>query len=140
MIDLSVSEAQLFRILVEFFGEDRVVLRMRVIAVCGGELPADLEDQGIDLDAWAKSNRCLFTIVDHNDEPRMVIEFFAGYARSVDPIEVEHQRYLGPILKAAGVNYITISDEEFSEILDPRGTLDIYSLLKAKVESVGISV
>lgn len=140
MIDLSHNEAMLFRILSEFFGREHVVLQMRVIAVCGGELPSGVVIQGVDLLEWAKANKCLFTIVDANDEPKMVIEFFAGFEEAVDPVEVEHQRFLQPLLKAAGVSYVTISEDEFSEIVDPGGTLDFYSLLKAKVEGEGISV
>lgn len=107
-------------------------MRMSVMAVCGGELPKKLGDLGVDLGRWAKQNTCLLTIVDFDDNPRMVIEFFSGFEDSVDLNEVEHQRFLRPILQAAGISYVTISNAEFAEILDPSGKLDFYQLLKAK--------
>lgn len=132
MIDLNLAEAQLFRMLVEFFGRDHVVPQMRVMAVCGGELPASLESKGSSLEAWARSNSCLFTIVDKEDTPRLVVEFAAGFEDSIDVVEVEHRRFLRPILDAAGIHYVTISPLEFSEMTDPSGQLDLVSLLKAK--------
>ena len=133
MIDLSLSEAKLFRILGAFFGKERVVPRMSVMAVCGGELPPAVNALGIDAVKWARSNNCLFTIIDHDDNPRMVMEFFSGYQSGIDVTELEHQRYLGPILKAVGIPYVTITNNEFEEILDPQGNLDFVSLLKDKV-------
>lgn len=133
MLDFTLAEAQLFRLLAGFFGKERVVPRMSVLAACGGELPAELPQLGIDSGQWARSNTCLFTIVDEDDNPKLVVEFFSGFADSVDVTEVEHQRYLMPILEAAGVLYITFSDDEFAEITDPRSSLDFFSLLQAKV-------
>jgi hypothetical protein len=133
MAHMDLREAQLFRILSSFFGRDRVVFRMSALAVCGGQLPPGVEFGEFDLAGWARLNPCLFTIVDGDDNPFMVIEFFSGFEVSIDVAEVEHQRYLRPLLAAAGIRYITMSDDEFSDILDPDGGLDILSFLKAKV-------
>ena len=137
MIALNLPEAQLFRLAGAFFGKDRIVMRMSVLAVCGGTLPAQLGDLGLNAEQWAKQNTCLLTVVDHDDNPRMVIEFFSGFEKCVDLKEAEHQRYLRPILQAAGVTYLTISDVEFDEILNPSGKLDFFHLLRAKFLEYG---
>lgn len=140
MIDLSPEEAILMRLLAGFFGQDRVILRMSVLAVCGGELPANIVAildgrgaGGLKVDQWAAENKCLFTIVDDDDNPRMVVEFFSGYQQAIDVVEFEHQTYLAPILEAAGIKYVTMTNHEFSEIVDPQASLDFFSFLNAKV-------
>ncbi|MCO6431541.1 MAG: hypothetical protein J5J00_11830 [Deltaproteobacteria bacterium] len=89
---------------------------------------------------WAKENKCLFTIVNGSGDPRMVIEFFSGFGESVTVSDVEHQHYLRPILRAAGITYCTISIEEFAEITDPGSSLDFFSFLKAKCEALGMTL
>lgn len=144
MIALDHSEAILFRMLTSFFGRDHVVPSMSVMTVCGGSLSNDLRLDGMglslsDLSLWAKQNKCLFTIVDHDDNPRMVVEFFSGFEDSVSNSDVEHQRYLRPVLAHHGVTYVTISNDEFGELLDPDGSLDLCSLLKSKFEPQAVS-
>ena len=132
MIDLSLAEAKLFRLLASFFGKDQVLPHMSVMAVCGGSLPKEVVFDQIDLRAWAKKNTCLFTIVDSQDDPKLVIEFFSGFEEAIDVREAEHQRYLRPILQAAGIGYVTMSNAEFDDMLDPGSSLDLVSFLKAK--------
>jgi hypothetical protein len=141
MVNLSLREAQLFRMLTQFFGHDRVVLKMSVLAVCGGELPRTLPEalieelprgKLVDLASWAKRTRCLFTIVDQDDSPRLVVDFFSGFEDSVDAQEEENQRMLGPLLSKCQIPYVTISDSEFGDLLDPTSSLDFCTLLEAK--------
>lgn len=138
MVDFTLVEAQLYRLLAGFFGRDQVIPRMTVLAVCGGELPVNGHELPTGAAEWAKTNRCLFTIVDHDDEPRLVVEFFSGLHDSIDIDEEEHQRILAPILKAAKITYITLSNDEFSELLDPESSSDMYAFLKAKLENIGL--
>lgn len=133
MVTFELHEAQLFNMLSSFFGRDRVVPHMSVLSVCGGEIPEIGKSLTKDVHSWARLNKCLFTIVDANDTPKMVVEFFSGFEDSVDPIEESHQRFLPVLLGAAGVRYVTFSAHEFSEVLNPNGTLDFFSLLEAKV-------
>ncbi len=133
MVTFELHEAQLFNMLSSFFGRDRVVPHMSVLSVCGGELPEAAQALKNDLQTWARSNKCLFTIVDADDTPKMVVEFFSGFAQAVDPVEESHQRYLPVLLRAAGVRYVTISNNEFSEVLNPNGNMDFLTLLGAKV-------
>lgn len=134
MVFIELHEAQLFNMLASFFGRERVIPQMSVLSVCGGSLPESAQKLSSGITSWARSNKCLFTIIDDEDTPKLVVEFFSGFEHSIDPVEEEHQRLLTTILPAAGIRYITISHGEFSELLDPRGNLDFFSLLEAKVE------
>lgn len=138
---MSLREAQLFRILSGFFGRDQVIPKMSVMAVCGGELPDPLPESlvaqlprgsAFNLERWARSNTCLFTIVDQEDSPKLVVEFFSGFERGIDATEEEHQRLLGPLLSRRQIPYVTISDQEIGDLLDPAGSLDFCTFLEAK--------
>jgi hypothetical protein len=135
---------------------------MSILAVCGGDLPAALDTSafvdatGIDarsrgaaaenggdahhraVAAWAKANKCLFTVVDDNDNPKVVFEFFSGFDNVVDLAELEKQRHLAPVLKAAGISFIPITPDEFSAILDPENELDFVAFLEHKAHDMGL--
>ena len=141
MVNLSLREAQLFRMLTRFFGQDQVIIRMSALAVCGGELPDPLppailsqipRGKSLNMASWAKKTTCLFTIVDQNDQPCMVVEFFSGFDGSIDASEEEHQRLLAPLLSNRHIPYVTISDREFGDLIDPMGNLDFCTFLEAK--------
>ena len=144
MLDLTQNEARLFRLLVDFFGKDSVLHNMSVMAVCGGTVPAALftnpthtqiiGNKEFDIREWSRLNKCLFTIVDPADNPKLVVEFFSGFDTFISNAEVEHQRYLRPILQSAGIRYVTLSDLEFSEILDPSSSFDFRAFLEAKLQ------
>lgn len=142
-MDLRLNEAQLLRHLMSFFGAERVVVNMSVLAVCGGELPAAISNRMPQLGNWAKRNHCLFTIVNSEDEPRMVVEFRSDHDGAIDALETEHQAYLSPILHEAKIRYITFSQDEFVEVLQPDGRYDFFTLLRSKVgvplEGEGVS-
>ena len=112
MNTMDLREAQLFRMLTDLFGKDQVIFGMSAMAVSGGSLQVDPSDYSIDIEKWARANKCLFTVVDQKDLPKLVVEFFAGYSKSVDVREVEHEQYLRPILEAAEIRYVTITNEE----------------------------
>lgn len=140
MINFSHEEAILFRVLADFFGKERVIPKMSVMAVCGGKLPQltpstaqYVKQSGAEFEKWAQSNKCLFTIVDASDNPCLVIEFFSGFSESVDVVEVEHQTYLPSVLKAAGVKYVTMTNAEFSDMVNPGESFDFFAFLKEKV-------
>lgn len=132
---LEHTEAQFFRILTSFFGSERVIPSMSVLAVCCGELPVLTCSHVIDLPSWAKSTKCLFTVVDQEDTPKVVFEFFNGFERYVDVQDIERQQLLRPLLESKGISYITIRNDELDEILDPQSNLDFYHWLKDKVDA-----
>jgi len=133
MLNLSLSEAQLFRLLTRVFGSERVIPRMSVLAVCGGTLPGAVEHHRGDMLDWAKKTTCLFTVVDEDNLPQMVVEFCSGFDRDVDVLELEHHQYVRPILDAGRVLYIAIHPEEFHSVLDPASGESFDVLIRAKV-------
>lgn len=139
MLDLSLEEAQLMRLLSSFFGRERVIHRVSVLSVCGGKLSADLEYARLgvsaaELEAWARRNSCLFTIVDDDAKPCLVVEFKRERRDFIDVEEVEHSRFLGPILASQRIHYVTMSPAEFCEMMDPDAGLDMFSFLRDKIE------
>lgn len=128
---LSLREAQLYRMLCEVFGKELVVPLMSVQAVCGGSVPRASSNQT--LSAWARKNKCLFTVVDADDQPKLVIEFFEGFEHSVDPHEEEHQRLLKPLLEELDIAYVTISNAEFSDLLTKPEEHGFCEFMEAKV-------
>jgi hypothetical protein len=137
MISLELHEAQLFRVLTSFFGVEQVIPHMSVMAICGGVLPETIPSIILDrfkgdIVSWAKKSKCLFTVVDNNDSPKLVVEFFCGFEKSIDNRDIDAQTNIKPILELKGVQYITISIAEFNEILDPEGNMDFYQWLNDK--------
>ena len=127
---MSLDEAQLFRLLVGFFGKERVLFSMSVRAVCGGDLSALPEALDSETRQWAERNRCLFTVVDDDDDPKMVVEFEPDFSAYIEVEQLERKSRLPALLKANGVQYLTITGKEMGEILDPNGTMNLVDLLK----------
>lgn len=132
MSEMSLSEAQLFRMLVGLFGRERVVWNMSVRAVCGGGYPVDGDDSAAAIAEWAEVSACLFTVVDFDDVPKMVVEFAPDFSLYVDVKEVDRHQRLPQLLDARGVRYISITQAEFSDMTDSKSSLDLVSFLKDK--------
>ena len=130
---MNLSEAQLFRLMVGFFGEERVIWSMSVRAVCGGAIPELPEDTEVDLKDWAIKNKCLFTVVDDDGIARMVVELEPDLKEVIDLSKLLHKRVLPPILNAAGIKYVSMRLEELTEMMSPDGNLDFYHFLEDKV-------
>lgn len=126
MIEMSLGEAQLFRMLRSFFGEERVLWNMSVRTVCAG----GTGDDGAALESNVHLGACLFTIVDDADIPKMVIELAPDFTSVVDTYLLERQEVLPKLLRAHGIKYVVFSKEEFRDILDPDGTLALVDVLK----------
>lgn len=136
MNEFNLEEAQLFRILVSFFGPDRVVPRMSVMAICGGALPEKFASV---LSGWARTTNCLFTIINDQDNPKVVFEFFGGLSEAIDVQELEHQQHLPDLFAAQGIQYISISKEEFADLTSPGG-ISFFHFLQAKVDLDDVDV
>lgn len=130
MIEMSLQEAQLFRMLEAFFGRDRVVWNMSVRSVCGGEYPVVQGQPEESVARWAEICGCLFTVVDGDDNPKMVVEIGADPSHAIDVAELDRQQRLPELLRMRGVQYVLVSNDEFEEMLDPNSSLDLVSVLK----------
>lgn len=133
MIEMSLPEAQLFRLLVGFFGKDRVVYSMSARAVCGGAFAPSATAADPEVPVWADSVRCLFTVVDDADEPKMVVELAPNLDDFIEVARLERDGRLPHLLKAHGIQYLSITNNEMNEMLDPEGTLDLIAFLKDKL-------
>jgi hypothetical protein len=133
MSEMSLEEAQLFRVLGSFFGRDRVVWNMSVRTVCGGVLPPQAGEGPDSCAPWVNAAGCLFTIVDEDDAPKMVVEFAIDHSQCIDLELLERQNQLPKLLESYGIRYVVVTDSEFQEILDPRSSLDLVSLLKDRL-------
>lgn len=137
MPEMSLQEAQLFRVLSGFFGRDRVVWNMSVRTVCGGDLAPPGVDGRNEVPRWASVAGCLFTIVDADDVPKMVVEFAVDLTHSIDLQLLERQEQLPRLLESHGIRYVVVTADEFQEILDPQSSLDLASLLKDRLGLAG---
>ena len=137
MSEMSLEEAQLFRVLGGLFGRDRVIWNMSVRAVCGGELPEVTQDPQEGAASWEDIAGCLFTIVDHDDIPKMVVEFAVDLKGTIDLKLLERQTLLPKLLESQGIRYIVVTASEFNELLDPQSSLDLVSLLGDRLGLAG---
>jgi hypothetical protein len=126
MIEMSLGEAQLFRMLRSFFGEERVLWNISVRTVCAGSAG----DEEGEFEDNVHLGSCLFTIVDDADIPKMVIELAPDFTSVVDTYLLERQEVLPKLLSSHGIKYVVFSKEEFRDILDPEGTLALVDVLK----------
>lgn len=130
----TIEEAQLFRQLCAIFGKDRVIPYMSVRAVISDSYDdAGLPDSIGLLEIHANS-KCLFTIVDGDDRPCLVVEFSATEGDVVDIAQLERFRHVQPILNAHRVHFITLSLAEFNETLDPQSGIKLVALLQGKLD------
>lgn len=133
MIAMSLAESQLFRLLSTLFGGDRVIPAMSVVSVCGGNRTS-IRSQGEQFRHWLESAKCQFTVVDADDNPRMVVEFSDGSQGEISVAQLNHQRHLRPLLSFYGVHYVVFSSQELGELLDPDSTVDIVKMFEAKLD------
>lgn len=137
MIEMSLGEAQLFRMLRSFFGEERVLWNMSVRTVCAGTAKDESLVEEVPCAGEVHLGSCLFTIVDDADIPKMVIELAPDFTTVVDTYLLERQDRLPKLLHAHGIKYVVFSKEEFRDILDPNESLELLDILKERFGIVG---
>lgn len=130
---MDLREAQLYRMLMRVFGNEQVIPRAKISFVCGGTLPALSPARYPKYHEWAKHFRCLFTVVNSEDEPCMVVEFHSGFSGAIDPEEAEREHYLPSVLKCRKIHYMTLSEAEFDELLSPDQDVSFLQLVEYKI-------
>jgi hypothetical protein len=133
MMDL--NQATLFQLLTGFFGRDRVIYNMSALAACNGEIPinfttagSEVAESGFQVKQWAKEQPCLFTIVDENDDPKMVVEI------SDEDNPIDENGLLRDLLESAGVLFFIISPTEIKALADSNGDNNLCSWLTLKLD------
>lgn len=141
MLDISLEEAQLMRVLGTFFGSDRVIPKMSLLAVCGGKLPVLKAPLPGHNSAWGSRQKCLFTVVDRTDNPIMVFELFSGFGEVIDLKEISEHESIQPYLAAAGVQLFAIDKEELSLLLQlgENEEVEFFGFLEEKVKDLAVS-
>jgi hypothetical protein len=135
MESLNLRQAQLLRLLTSIFGKDRVIPRMRIIAVCGGTLPLQqIPGLEVDLELWGQQAKCLFTIVDQADMPTLVIDLIDDPARAIDVEQLAYLQIAKVLLGAVGVVHLTLTEVEVENALGEGKPQDFRSYLEAKIE------
>jgi hypothetical protein len=129
---IDLREAQLYRILMRVFGRERIVPQARISFVCSGNLPELCPETNPGYRDWAEGFRCLFTLVNNEDEPRLVVEFRSDFTETVDIREVERDRYLPEVLQRQGIHYMTVSEAEFGELLSAESEMCFLHLMECK--------
>ncbi len=130
MVEMSLAEAQLFRMLTTFFGKDNIVWNVSVRTVCGGDYPEGGLESKDEVSRWAESAKCLFTLVDEQDNPKMVVELAPDVASYIEVDVLERHQKLPGMLLACGIQYVSVSRKELDEMLDPSSSLDLVAFLK----------
>ncbi len=141
MSTLTLEEAHLFNLLSSIFGRDNVIPNMSLAAVCGVEGEISPSGRGLSLSNELKplnlrAINCLFTVVDRDNNPRVVIDFdgLSEKSSTIEAKRVECHATMKPLLKAAGIKFLTISQDEFAEILKPSGSIDLVTLLQGSLD------
>jgi molybdopterin-guanine dinucleotide biosynthesis protein A len=130
---IELREAQLYRILMDVFGRERIIPKAKISFVCGGDLPRLPQTRYPRYKRWAEEFRCLFTVVNHHDEPCLVIEFLTDFTDAIDPHEAEREQYLPSVLKLRNIRYMTVNDEEFDALLEPDAEFQFLRLVEEKI-------
>ena len=95
---MELFEAQLLRILFSLFGKERVFLNMSALLVVMSGLEEENADNAMNAKTsnWAKLTKCSYTIIDHNDKPKLVLELFENTRGEIDSKRYEDVAKLRP--------------------------------------------
>jgi hypothetical protein len=128
MINLDLRQAQLFRMLSTLFGEEQVLpnlsLRM-ILGSCEGVDVSIFSAEGVSDSAPAViptkadlDRRCLFTVLDDQDKPRVVVDF-SGFGDSfIDADALKRHEVIQRVLGSVGLKFLLIHPKDFESILD----------------------
>lgn len=132
--EFTLREAQLFRMLSALFGEDRVVPHMSLAGVLGGEQLDSATRE------WCADQRCLITIVGHDDEPRFVLDFAAIEGDVIDPDRVELHRKGAELLARFGIHFFSMHEEDFQALITPGTGFTLVHYFDEQFARVGIDL
>ena len=131
---LTLEEAQLFRQLTALFGKEAVIPNMSLKAVILDTYEDGENPKALPISDKSAILKCLFTIVDANDRPCMVVEFSATEDDVVDLSSLERVQELALVLGDHNIRFVTLSRAEFNETLDPGSGVKFVALLQGKLD------
>jgi hypothetical protein len=136
---MNLGEAQLFRLLSEFFGMERVFYNMSLDCVYNEfitdyDTPVIFSDQE-SFRAWRRLRKFQFTVVNGDHSPRVVIDLTHDEQGAIDYNKINNLDVVKAVLETAGVIYVTINQSDLFKLMDPENSLDLCTLLLGKINS-----
>lgn len=123
------------RLLASLFGGERVVPHLKVRTVVGEAWRTrDDIDLGVDLEQWTANNRCLFTVVDDADAPKLVVDLAPIGEGTVDLEALDRTRILKALCEMTNLIFITFSESEINEAATAKDLTDFRIFMEAKLE------
>lgn len=134
---LETAQAQLLRLLADFFGSDQVIPFMSISSVFT-DLISDLSSFTEEFDGscdqeWLKREKCLFTITDAQSDPKLIVELSAGDIDPIDLVNLKKQGIIEALCSEAKICFALISHHELAQILDPSSRVSLISCLSSKL-------
>ncbi|MCB0336928.1 MAG: hypothetical protein KDD62_11510 [Bdellovibrionales bacterium] len=137
MLNFDAHQAQLLRLLSEFFGDTNVIPQMSLAAVFADCNEAAQEKLAAIALArtpdWSRTEKCLFTIVDTDGTPKLIVELFADDGNTVDLLLLDKQEQLEVLCREAQIHLAIFGYHELAQILDPSSGMSLLSCLSGKV-------
>jgi len=112
MIDLTQKEVHLYKILVTLFGKENVIPRVTVKTVC-----ENLPDTASFFPKELEGVQVLFTVVNDDDAPKLVVEFAPEISEVVDVYALEREKKIVHLLNACQIRYISINDLDYQDLI-----------------------
>ena len=136
---MNITEVKLFRILTAIFGTDKVIYNMNLRTVVDS-LPCKDEKLPLGTNPF-EGVKCLFTIVDYDDLPCLVVSFEQDLNSDIVDLDlIENTKVLSSILPQMGVKFAKITEFELEEsivsIRRQENYKDFCELIEIKVNTV----
>ena len=128
-VHLDSKQAILLRLLTDVFGKDNIVFDISLWL-----LLQDFENIASDNKDFKKL-KCLFTILDKNSTPKMVVNFDPLYDKEkyIDMKELEKHQILENNLKEVNITYLVINKDDFEGLTHPKHPVNIVDLFNFKL-------
>jgi hypothetical protein len=137
MVHLEVHQAQLLRMLAALFGEDQLLVNLSlrmVIDSCEDMQQAVREGVCSAAGSPVLDTKCLFTIVNGNDRPQLVVDF-SGFGESyIDAAALKQNEAIERVLAEAGIKCLFIHPKDFQAILDKDAETTLVSVLQGLLD------
>lgn len=128
-VELENKQAILLRLLTQVFGKDNIIFNISLWLL--------LQDFDIELanNVQYKNYKCLFTILDKNNTPKLVVNFDPLYEKEkyIDVHEFEKHTILEKVLKEVSVMYLVVNKEDFDGLTHPKHPVSVIDFINYKL-------
>jgi len=134
MTNLTHDEVILFKHLQGFFGFDNVIPHMRCLAIFESAKVSLPEVLDSNKEAMMERHRCLFTVVDNDDKPKVIFELSESDAVTIDLLHMNDKSIAEDLFQKVGIKHIAVSRQEIKEIGLPGSGYSMVDYLRDKLE------